>query len=336
MNPSDLPQIAVIIPNWNGRRLLPTCLEALRRQSYPHFRVLLVDNGSEDDSLSLVRAGFPEVEVLPLDKNYGFSAAVNRGIQAVCTPFIALLNNDTEADPAWLEAAIQAFHSHPEADYVASRMMNFHRRDLLDSAGDYLTRTGLPLKRGADQRIGPQWLKECRVMGASAGAALYRRSAFERVGLFDTDYFLYLEDVDWCLRAALLGLHCLYVPEAVVYHIEGGSDPLRQEFLARGESTRHAFHTPQRTYWITRNRIRLLYKNFPAVLFWKHSLRISYGFAHSTMFHLLKSGLFFSYLRGWLRGVGEIPKCRSLRREIQRRRVTPLKELETIFFSPGS
>jgi len=332
MNPCSAPQLAVIIPNWNGCRFLRTCLGALRLQSYRPFQTWLVDNGSEDESLALVQKEFPEVTILPLAQNYGFSTAINQGIMATATPFVALLNNDTEADPHWLETAVRAFDTHPEADYIASRIMNFHQRRLLDSAGDYLTRTGLPLKRGADQPAEGQWLRERWVMGASAGAAIYRRSAFLRTGIFDPGYFLYLEDVDWCLRSALLGLRCLYVPEAVVYHIEGGSDPLRQSFLDRGESTRRAFHTPQRTYWITRNRIRLLCKNYPAALFFLYSPLIFYGFARSALFHLFRRGLFWPFARGLIRGLVEIPQCLSARREIQGRRTVSIRNLQKILF----
>ncbi len=333
MSRCEDPQVAVVIPNWNGARFLRTCLMALRAQEGVRLQAWLVDNGSTDDSLALVREEFPEVAILALDSNRGFSAAVNAGISASQAPFVALLNNDTEADPRWLACALRTLERHPAAGYVASRIMNFHQRGLLDSAGDFLTRTGLPLKRGADQDARGEWLQERRVMGASAGAAVYRRSAFARVGLFDEEYFLYLEDVDWCLRAGLLGLPCVYAPDAVVYHVEGGSDPERQGFLDRGESARRNLHTPQRTYWITRNRVRLLCKNFPAALAVRLAPWVLYGFARSFLFHALKSGLAASFLRGLWHGLAGIPRCLELRREIQRRRTVSPGQLARIWFA---
>jgi GT2 family glycosyltransferase len=322
--------VSVIIPNWNGLRFLDACLRSLQQQTCPELRILVVDNASTDGSLEWIREQFPLVEILPLDRNYGFSEAVNRGILISDTDYIGLLNNDTECDSRWVESGLRTLEENPDIGYVACQVLDFYQRERLDSAGDVLTKTGLPLKRGSDKPASGEFLIARRVFGATAGAAFYRRELFGKVGLFDSGYFMYLEDIDWCLRAALMGIRCMYVPEARVYHIEGGSDPLRASYLARGQTERKSFHTPQRTYWITRNRVRLLAKNYPTVLLVRRSPWILWGFIKSGLFHALRSRLFGSYIRGLWHGLRELPGCLELRRQIQPSRCVTVGHFEEI------
>jgi len=142
------PLVTVVIPNWNGAVHLPTCLESLRRQTFRDFEVIVVDNGSSDESLALLARDYPEVQVLALGENRGFAGACNAGIRAARGEFIVLLNNDTEADPHWLEEVVAAFGRHPEAGLVASKMRLFDRRDVLHTAGDYYRVDGRPGNRG--------------------------------------------------------------------------------------------------------------------------------------------------------------------------------------------
>src|SRR5215212_8136459 len=107
------PRVTVVVPNWNGERFLNTCLTSLRRQSLEDFETVLVDNGSTDTSVDFTKRNFPEVRVIPLDDNRGFSAAVNAGIKTSEAEYVALLNNDTEPDPFWLEALVRTADSHP-------------------------------------------------------------------------------------------------------------------------------------------------------------------------------------------------------------------------------
>jgi GT2 family glycosyltransferase len=322
--------VSIIIPNWNGLRFLETCLKSVQQQSHKQVRILVVDNASSDGSLEFIRTKFPSVAILALERNYGFSAAVNRGILATSDDYVGLLNNDTESDPHWVENCLRALEGHADIGYVACQVLDFYKRSRLDSAGDLLTKTGLPLKRGMDQPAVGEFLTPRRVFGATAGAALYRREMFEKVGFFDAGYYMYLEDVDWCLRAALLGIRCMYVPEAKVYHIEGGSDPLRASYLACWQTERKSFHTPERTYWITRNRIRMLAKNYPAALLVKRLPWIGWGFIRSALFHALRSGLFRHFARGFWHGLRELPRCMQLRRLIQVRRRVTVRQFEDI------
>ena len=223
------PRLTVIIPTWNRSRLLEQCLSSLARQRVT-CPVLVVDNGSTDSTRDMLESRFPGVQVLALGENQGFARAVNRGIRHCGSEYVALLNNDTEVDPGWVEAGLAAFEQNPSYWFLASRMMDYRSRERVDSAGDGYDRTGMPFKRGrGDPR--DRHNRTLPVLGASAGAAFYRRELFDRIGLFDEEYYMYLEDVDLSLRAQLAGHPCLYVPKAVVYHIDAASDPSRDDLV---------------------------------------------------------------------------------------------------------
>ncbi len=210
-------QVQVIIVNWNGRAFLENCLQSLRRQSYRNFSVVLVDNGSTDGSAEFVSVRFPEVRLIALTENRGFSVANNCALRELTSPYAALLNNDATADPGWLAALVQALEETEDAGFAASRMLCEDRPNTIDRCGDGYTLAGAALLRGrgdpAARHGNRAW-----VFGACAGAALYRTAMLRDIGLFDEDFFLLYEDVDLSFRAQLRGYKCLYVPEAVVYH----------------------------------------------------------------------------------------------------------------------
>jgi GT2 family glycosyltransferase len=238
-----------VIPNWNGERFLPTCLTSLRKQSFGDFETVLVDNGSTDGSLAFVARSFPEVRVCALGENAGFSAAANAGIRATGAEYVVLLNNDTEQDPGWLEALVRAADDHPEAGLLASKLVDFHDRRVLDGAGDAIRLSGLPYRLGHGERDRGQFERAAYVFSACAAAALYRREMLEEVGLFDEDFVSYCEDGDLAFRAQLAGYRCLYVPDAVVYHM--------------GSASTGGKRSPVATRLGTRNSVGLLVKNLP-------------------------------------------------------------------------
>ncbi len=212
----EQPTVTVIIVNWNGRFYLQTCLPTLQKQTYNNFNILIVDNGSTDDSIAWLAENYPEVTIIPLEENLGFAAANNIGIQATDSPLIALLNNDTLVDEGWLAALVTAV-SPPTTGSVASCIVRWNEPHLLDSAGIQLDRSGIAWNRGWGQsvEIGTQ---PCPVFGPSAAAALYRREMLDEIGLFDEDYFAYYEDVDLAWRAQRAGWDCQYAPDARVRH----------------------------------------------------------------------------------------------------------------------
>lgn len=210
-------RVSVIIPSWNGRDLLQICLAALARQTYRDFETIVVDGGSTDGSVEWLRTTHPEVRIIQLPSNRGFAAAVNVGIQAARGEALVLLNNDTEAEAGWLAALVAAFDDDPDAGILASRVIQYHDRDRIDSAGDKLGLLADQIGHGLPD--GPEYGVRRYVLSACAAAAAYRRTVFERIGVFDERFVSYLEDVDIGVRAAYAGFRTLYVPDAVVYHM---------------------------------------------------------------------------------------------------------------------
>jgi len=216
--PACEPRVTVVIPNWNGMRHLPECLSALSAQSMSDFEVLLVDNASIDGSVAWVREHHPEVCILRRQDNGGFAKAVNVGLLAARGEYVALLNNDTAVDTGWLEALVAALDDHRDYDFAASKMILFYEPERLNAAGDvYVLGRLAGRNRGLGAPVSRYGSME-RVLGACAGAALYRRSLFGDVGLFDEDFFLMSEDTDFNLRCLIAGQRCLYVPAAKVRH----------------------------------------------------------------------------------------------------------------------
>jgi GT2 family glycosyltransferase len=303
------PRVTVVIPNWNGERFLEICLGSLRTQTFRDFKPLLVDNGSSDGSVAFVEENFPEVRVVRLPENLGFSAAVNAGIKASKADLVALLNNDTEVDPGWLEALVRAADDHPEAGFFASKLVDFNDRRLLDGAGDAVRRSGLPYRLGHGEIDRGQFEREAFVFSACAAAALYRRSVFEEIGLFDEDFFSNCEDGDLSFRAQLAGYRCLYIPDAVVYHI--------------GSASTGGKRSPTTTRLGTQNGINLLVKNLPATLAWRMLPSIVIGQLSRALTVGLSPGGARAYLEGLAGARRLLAGMLEKRRKIQKRRRVP-------------
>ncbi len=173
--------IDIIIPNYNGMALLPTCLDALRAQTRQDFVVTVVDDGSSDGSLALLAAAYPEVQVLALPHNRGLAKAVNAALKITSKKMVVLLNNDTRADAYWLERLVGMLERYPGYSFAASKLMLFDRPDHIHSAGDFYRVDGEPGSRGVWQRDLGQYDAVEEVFGPCAGAAAYRRSALQQL-----------------------------------------------------------------------------------------------------------------------------------------------------------
>jgi GT2 family glycosyltransferase len=225
-------RVAVVVPNRDGRRWLPGLLAALRAQTRPADRLVVVDDGSADDSVAYLRA--EGVEVVARAASGGFAAAVNAGLAAVgddCDA-IALVNTDVVLDPDWLARTAEVLEAAPAAGSVACKMVGMDDPGLIDDAGDALRRDGVCEQRGRGRRDDGRFDAPGEVWGACAGAALYRRAAIAQVGGFDESYGMYLEDVDLALRLRLAGWTCRYEP-VVARHAGAGSGAAVGYYVAR-------------------------------------------------------------------------------------------------------
>jgi GT2 family glycosyltransferase len=292
---------SVIIPNWNGAQHLPTCLAALRRQTVRDFEILVVDNASQDASLELLARNYAEVRVIRLDRNHGFAGACNAGLRAGQGEFLALLNNDTEADPDWLAEVLAAFERHPAAGMIASKMLLFDRRHILHTAGDVFKTDGTPGNRGVWHADEGQFA-EGLVFSANGGSAAYRRAMLDQIGLLDEDFFFSCEDVDLAWRAQLAGWQAVYAPRAVVYH----------KLSATGGGVTASFYDG-------RNFIFLLAKDVPGCVWRRHWPKILGGQFRITRDALRawRGAAARARLRGQLAGLAGLPKMLSKRRAVQ-------------------
>jgi GT2 family glycosyltransferase len=288
-----MTRVAVVIPNWNGLRWLGPCLQALDTQSFRDFRTIVVDNGSQDGSPDWLRDRHPEVQLVALPQNLGFAAGMNAGIAAAGgVDYVAALNNDTEADPGWLGALVAALDDTPKAGAAASLMLSLQNPQIVDTAGDGYGWTGLSFKlaSGRDRRQVPD--VPYPVLGASAGACLYRRRMLDEIGAFDPDYFAYMEDVDLALRAQLAGWTCLAVPASTVRHAGAASSGGGPSAFSLRLTTRNMLVT------IVKNAPALM---VPVMLGGTFALQIG---AVGQSFLTGRPGWLAQNRRAWVAGVG--------------------------------
>ena len=228
--------VSVVIPNWNGRKWLPGCLESLAAQELAPTEVIVVDNGSRDGSTDYLAAEHPTVHVLPLGHNTGFAFAANRGIEHATHELVALINTDVVLAPDWTRRMTAALLADPQVASVACKMVSLEDPGVLYDAGDVLRRDAACDQRGRFTRDDGRFDLPGEVFGACAGAALYRRQAVLGIGGFDERYFAYLEDVDLALRLRLAGWGCRYEPAVALHAAEGSSGSLsggHRRFVAR-------------------------------------------------------------------------------------------------------
>lgn len=287
-------KVTVIIPNYNGLQFMEPCLKALEGQNYKEFDLLVVDNGSQDGSGEWLRErGIP---TLFLGENTGFSGAVNAGIRAVSTPYVILLNNDTEPFPDYVGELVRCLDRFPEVFSVSSKMIQLYHKDLMDDAGDMYSVLGWAYQRGVGQPSSG-YQRACQVFAACAGAAIYRREVFEEIGYFDESHFAYLEDIDVGYRARIYGYRNVYCPTAKVYHV--------------GSGTSGSKYNSFKVRLAARNNLYLNYKNMPLPQLILNAVPIGMGMAVKYGF-FKKLGFAEDYREGVREGFATLKQCRKV------------------------
>ena len=303
-----VPLASIIIPNWNGIEHLPGCLDSLRKQTYSSTEVILVDNGSTDGSQALVTGQYPEVRLMPLERNLGLTGGNNIGFKAAHGEILISLNNDIEAHPLFVEELVNALGKHPEAGMAAAKMLLFDRRDHIHSAGDGYGKDGIPFNRGVWQQDEGQFDEPGWIFGGCGGAVAYRQAMLKDVGAFDESFFMYCEDVDLNWRAQLAGWRCWYAPQAIVYH----------KLSATGGGPIASYYTGRNTLWV-------IAKNYPGTLlrkYWQRVVRAQWAVTRDAL-RAWRGEAARARLRGQLAGFLRAPGRLGQRRAIQApRRVT--------------
>lgn len=268
--------VSIVIPNYNGEKFLKTCLDSLQNQTFDDFEIIVVDDASADQSLSLLRS-YDSVRLFQNEKNSGFAASVNKGIKASRGKYVLLLNNDVEVTADFVENLYARIDSDDRIFSVSSKMIRYYERDLLDDTGDFYHILGWAFKRGDGKPVS-RYTQSTSIFSTCAGAGIYRREVFDTIGFFDENYFAYLEDVDVSYRGLIHGYKNVYEPKAVCYHIGSAT-------TADGKK-----YSPFKVKQSARNNIFMAYKNMPMLQLILNIVFLGIGF--------LIKGIVFSF-RGY-------------------------------------
>lgn len=243
--------VSIVIPNYNGERYILDCIASVYDQIEDKREIIIVDNHSTDNSVSLIEQHYPDVTLIINDENRGFAAAVNQGIRASSGKYVILLNNDAFAREGFVEALYKCMESDPKIFSASAKMLRYSDPNTIDDAGDNFTLLGWAYKIG-DGKPSECFHKQKLVFSSCGGAAIYRRSELEQLGYFDASFFAYLEDVDLGFRANIFGYKNVLCPYAETLHI--------------GSATTGSKYNEFKVKISARNHIYLIYKNYPFIM----------------------------------------------------------------------
>ncbi len=309
--------IAVVIPNWNGKDFIGACLKSLQSQSQP-AQIIVVDNGSSDGSSEYIAENFPQAELVRLDENTGFTGGVNRGIERAVEngcEFVVLFNNDAIADRDWLKNLLAAAKKYPGAGIVTGKFMLSDKKHI-DSTGDLLSIYGISFPRGRGELDKGQYDKAGFIFGATGGASLYRIKMLKQIGLFDEDFFAYFEDADISFRAQSNGWKVYYEPKAVAYHKLGATSSKMGSFAR---------------YHSVKNIILMYNRNMPGKLFWKYKLLLFVQLARMFV-GTFRDGVVGSFFHALFSAFLLLPKTLVVRHRRKKLRRVTSSEMDELLY----
>lgn len=261
------PSVAIVILNWNGKHHLEKFLPSVLATTYANYYVIVADNGSNDDSISYLKENYPQIDIIILEKNYGFARGYNDALQQVGADYYMLLNSDVEVQRNWLQPMVEVLEKEPNAVACQPKILAFKNRNLFEyagGAGGWLDLYGYPFARGrifdiCEEDKG-QFDKTEEVFWASGAAMLIKSEVYHQLKGFDEYFFAHQEEIDLCWRIHLAGYKIFCCPQSVIYHVGGGT-------LPRGNS--------KKTFLNFRNNQILLAKNLPwSEKWWKIPFRL--------------------------------------------------------------
>jgi GT2 family glycosyltransferase len=309
-----MPAVSVVIPNWDGEHLLPACLDSIRAQTARDFEIIVSDDASTDGSVGLVSQKYPEARVIRAPRNRGFAAAANAGVRATRGDLIFLLNNDVALDPRCLEELLRSIETDDGVGACAPKIIYYDNPSLINSAGHACGPDGIVVDIGRRQPDSDWFNRPREVLGACAGAAIYRRRMLDQIGLFDESFVMSFEDADLSWRAQWAGWRSLYVPTAVVRHREGAS---------RGIASKRS------TALGLRNSILVWLKDWPVGSLVRHCPDLWRGWRRSTV-SLMARGHTGVVLSACACAFALMPRMMGRRWAIRRTRSAPAARFEEL------
>lgn len=327
---------AVVIANWNGKKYLKDCFASLAGQSYRYFKIIFVDNGSEDGSADFVRENYPETKIVQFKKNTGFSFGYNAGIKKAfedgALSYVIVLNNDTKLHANFIENMINCAKKHPEAGSIQSKVLNFYDQKKIDCAGILLAGDGTAHNRGY-RESSEKFAREEEIFGANGTASCFTREALEKTKFrkgeyFDNDHFAFYEDVDLAWRMRLAGFKSYYCPKAVVYHVHSGTAGKASLFKA---------------YYLHRNYFLTVFKNYPSGIMMEALGRRFLSYIRLVLGVFQKEGkaaseyaegygacrVALTILKAWASVIYNLPSLAVKRRAIQKNKTVNNREIRT-------
>jgi len=341
--------VAVVIANWNGKKVLEKCLKSLQKQTFSDFDVYVVDNGSEDGSCKMIEKKFPEVVLTKLSCNTGFAKANNIGFrqaikrQAQSLKYICPLNNDIELAENYLEELVKSAQRHQKKNknfgILAAKLLFFYERDRINSVGTVIFPDGSGMERGFREKDQGQYEKEVEIFGGCGAAVMYNIEMLKAISFknkegqecfFDEDFFAYYEDLDLNFRSRLAGFRAFYVPKAKAFHVHS--------YTGKSFSAFKSFH-------VHRNQLFLLAKDYPMpflflaflllplryLLLLVSAFFVKKGPAAKLQKSTGKKSVFKITLSCWQDFFKHLPELIQKRKEIQKKRQVSLLEFGSWF-----
>lgn len=217
------PKVTILIPNYNGKKWLKQLLPTIEKSTYPNYEILVVNNGSTDDSREFLKKNYPEVNVVEIKKNKGYAGANNFGVKKARGKYVLFLNNDTTVISNFLEPLVEKIESDKTIGAVQPQIRHMVKREVIDSIGSFFTFTGFLYHYGYFQSYQQKkYQKELSVYSVKGACFLMRKKDYIDLGGIDESFVTYIEESDLCHRILLSGKRIIYVPQSVVYHFGGG------------------------------------------------------------------------------------------------------------------
>lgn len=312
------PLVSILIVNYNGSEVLNPCLSSLTKSVYKNIDVIVVDNGSTDDSVSMIKKNYKDVVLVEAGKNLGFASGNNLAYESAKGKYVILLNGDTEVKPDWLNRLVEFAEEHPDGGVFTPKILFFEDKKTINSAGGMCDIYGFSPLRGTFEKDVGQYNKTETVFYAHGAAMMIRKDLIDKIGFLDDSYFIYHEELDFCWRTWLSGYKVYYVPGAIVYH------KLQKRLFYTKEKL------AKRQFLVKKNRIRTLIKNH------KNPFLIIVAITISTLVSLVELIYYFikrdfespkGILQGFLWNIKVLPETLRKRKEIQKLYKVPESEV---------
>jgi GT2 family glycosyltransferase len=308
---SNSIKVAIVILNWNGKNFLEQFFPTLiKHSSVEGVRIFVADNGSSDDSIDFLKKNYPSIELIILEKNYGFTGGYNRALAQIHAEYFILLNSDIEVTEGWIEPVIELMDLQTEIAACQPKINSFVQKEYFEyagAAGGYIDKYGYPFCRGRilkeHERDNGQYDQISQIFWATGACMFIRADLYKKAGGFDEDFFAHMEEIDLCWRLKNMGYQIYFHPGSVVYHVGGGTLPN---------------NNPQKLYLNYRNNLFLLFKNLPSKKRFSIVLRRMILDGASAILYLLNGSFlfFWSVVRAHLRFYCSLKTLRTKRKNL--------------------